>query len=117
VVILRAFDPGQALRVIGDPAQGITHFFAVPAPYQFMVQHPDFATTDLSRLRSAGVGGAPCALSILQAWADRGVRLMQGWLFAKAAFNSIATVDPLAWPDPSRVLPPRRRASDQLPPS
>jgi fatty-acyl-CoA synthase len=79
VVILRAFDPGQALRVIGDPAQRITHFFAVPAPYQFMVQHPDFATTDLSRLRSAGVGGAPCALSILQAWADRGVRLMQGF--------------------------------------
>jgi len=79
VVIMRAFDPGQALRVIGDPAQRITHFFAVPAPYQFMVQHPDFATTDLSRLRSAGVGGAPCALSILQAWADRGVRLMQGF--------------------------------------
>ncbi|MCQ9375323.1 EAL domain-containing protein [Methyloversatilis sp. XJ19-13] len=48
---------------------------------------------------------------------DSGVRLMQGWLFAKAAFDSIATVDPLAWPDPSRVLPPRRRASDHLPPS
>jgi len=79
VVIMRVFDPGQALRVIGNPAQRITHFFAVPAPYQFMVQHPDFATTDLSRLRSAGVGGAPCALSILQAWADRGVRLMQGF--------------------------------------
>ncbi|MDP2868794.1 EAL domain-containing protein [Methyloversatilis sp.] len=47
---------------------------------------------------------------------DSGVRLMQGWLFAKAAFNSIATVDPLAWPDPSRVLPPRRRASDRISP-
>jgi len=79
VVIMRAFDPGRALEVIGDPAQGITHFFAVPAPYQFMIQHPDFATTDLSRLRSAGVGGAPCALSILQAWAARGVALMQGF--------------------------------------
>ncbi|MBL8352113.1 MAG: long-chain fatty acid--CoA ligase [Burkholderiaceae bacterium] len=79
VVIMRSFDPGQALQVIGDPAQGISHFFAVPAPYQFMIQHPDFATTDLGRLRSAGVGGAPCALSILQAWADRGVRLMQGF--------------------------------------
>jgi fatty-acyl-CoA synthase len=30
VVIMRTFDPGQALRVIGDPAQRITHFFAVP---------------------------------------------------------------------------------------
>lgn len=79
VVIMRSFDPGQALQVIGDPAQRISHFFAVPAPYQFMVQHPDFATTDLSRLRSAGVGGAPCALPILQAWADRGVLLMQGF--------------------------------------
>ena len=79
VVIMRSFDPGQALRVIGDPAQHITHFFGVPAPYQFMAQQPDFATTDLSRLRSAGVGGAPCALAILQAWADRGVLLMQGF--------------------------------------
>jgi fatty-acyl-CoA synthase len=76
---MRTFDPGRALRVIGDPAQGITHFFAVPAPYQFMMQHPDFETTDLSRLRSAGVGGAPCALTILQTWAARGVLLMQGF--------------------------------------
>jgi fatty-acyl-CoA synthase len=79
VVIMRSFDPGRALEVIGDPAQGITHFFAVPAPYQFMMQHPDFVTTDLSRLRAAGVGGAPCALTIMQTWADRGVLLMQGF--------------------------------------
>jgi len=79
VVIMRSFDPGQALQLIGDAAQRITHFFGVPAPYQFMAQHADFASTDLSRLRSAGVGGAPCALAILQAWAERGVLLMQGF--------------------------------------
>lgn len=79
VVIMRTFDPGLALQVIGDPEQHITHFFAVPAPYQFMMQHPDFETTDLSRLRCAGVGGAPCALTILQTWADRGVLLGQGF--------------------------------------
>ena len=79
VVLTRGFEPGQALQLIGDPAQRISHFFAVPAPYQFMAQHPDFANTELSRLRSAGVGGAPCALPILQAWAERGVRLMQGF--------------------------------------
>ncbi len=79
VVILKAFDPGQALRVIGDPKQGITHFFAVPAPYQFMMQHPDFADTDLSRLRVAGVGGAPCALTIMENWAGRGVNMVQGF--------------------------------------
>jgi fatty-acyl-CoA synthase len=79
VVVMRTFDPGRALQVIGDPAQGVTHFFGVPAPYQFMAQHPDFATTDLSRLRCAGLGGAPCALAILQAWADRGVLLMHAF--------------------------------------
>ena len=79
VVILRAFDPGEALRVLGDPAQRITHFFAVPAPYQFMMQHPEFERTDLSRLRVAGVGGAPCALSIMEAWASRGVLITQGF--------------------------------------
>ena len=89
VVIMRSFDPGQALRVIGDPAQGITHFFGVPAPYQFMAQHPDFPSTDLSRLRSAGVGGAPCALAILQAWADRGVLLRQGFGMTETSPASI----------------------------
>jgi predicted kinase len=58
VVILKAFDPGETLRVLGDPAQGITHFFAV--------------------LRIAGVGGAPCALKIMENWFERGVSLMQG---------------------------------------
>ncbi|WP_295136730.1 long-chain fatty acid--CoA ligase [uncultured Reyranella sp.] len=79
IVIMRTFDPGQALDCLSDPALGITHFFAVPAPYQFMMQHPKFATADLSRLRIAGVGGAPCALAILETWTARGVPLVQGW--------------------------------------
>jgi fatty-acyl-CoA synthase len=79
VVILQQFEPGETLRVLGDPAHGITHFFGVPAPYQFMMQHPDFDTTDLSRLRIAGVGGAPCALAIMERWMERGVLLSQGF--------------------------------------
>lgn len=79
VVIMKAFEPGEVLRLIGDPNQGITHFFAVPAPYQFMMQHLDFESTDFSRLRVAGVGGAPCALTIMEAWASRGVLIMQGF--------------------------------------
>jgi fatty-acyl-CoA synthase len=79
ILLMREFDPGEALRVIGDPSYEVTHFFAVPAPYQFMMHHPDFVKTDLSRLRVAGVGGAPCAEAILRTWIDRGVDLMQGW--------------------------------------
>ena len=79
VVILKGFDPAETLQVLGDEAHGITHFFAVPAPYQFMMQHPDFHDTDLSRLRIAGVGGAPCALTIMETWMERGVSLAQGF--------------------------------------
>jgi fatty-acyl-CoA synthase len=79
IILMREFDPGKALSVIGDPSFEISHFFAVPAPYQFMMHHPDFAKTDLSRLLVAGVGGAPCAEAILKTWMDRGVDLLQGW--------------------------------------
>ena len=79
IIIQRTFDPGEALRVIGDASFGVTHYFAVPAPYQFMAQHPMFEEVDLTRLEVAGVGGAPCALSILEAWAGRGVEIVQGY--------------------------------------
>ncbi len=79
VILMRSFDPGEALRLIGDPAYGITHMFGVPAIFQFMGQNPAFATTDLSRLVSAGVGGAPTPLAILTAWAERGVLLQHAF--------------------------------------
>ncbi|MFT4714766.1 MAG: fatty-acyl-CoA synthase, partial [Candidatus Azotimanducaceae bacterium] len=79
IVLMRDFNPGRALSLINDPELAITHFFAVPAPYQFMMLHPDFESTDLSRIQGAGVGGAPCAETILTTWLNRGVPLVQGW--------------------------------------
>lgn len=79
IILMREFEPGAALRLLGDPELGVTHFFAVPAPYQFMMQHPEFADTDLSRLEIAGVGGAPCAEAILTGWTERDVAMIQGW--------------------------------------
>ena len=79
ILIMRAFEPGLALDYISDTSLGITHFFGVPAPYQFMMQHPNFQSAELSRLQIAGVGGAPCALAILEGWSARGVPLVQGW--------------------------------------
>jgi len=79
VILMRAFDPGAALKIIGDPAIGLTHFFGVPSIYQFMCQHPAFAETDLSRLQLAGVGGAPMPVPLLRIWQDRGCALVQGY--------------------------------------
>ncbi len=79
VMVMRSFDPGEALRLIGDPAVGLTHFFGVPAHFQFMLQHPDFERTDFSRLRVAGVGGAPMPVPLLEAWQARDVPVIQGY--------------------------------------
>ncbi len=79
VAIMRSFDPGEALRLIGDPGIGVTHLFGVPANYQFMAQHPRFAETSMSGLVFAGVGGAPTPDAILQTWQARGAVLQQGY--------------------------------------
>lgn len=79
VLLLREFSPAAALRIMGDPELGVTHFFAIPAAYQFMMLHADFGSTDFSRIQIAGVGGAPCAETILKTWLDRGVSVFQGW--------------------------------------
>ena len=78
-LVMRAFDPGEALRLIGDASVGLTHFFGVPSIYQFMAAHAAFAHTDFSRLLIAGVGGAPMPVPLLQAWSARGCTLVQGY--------------------------------------
>jgi fatty-acyl-CoA synthase len=79
VLIMRAFDPGLALQLISDPSHRINVFFGVPSIYQFMAQHPAFATSDFSRLVIGGVGGAPMPVPLLKVWEARGVALQQGY--------------------------------------
>ena len=79
VLIMRAFDPGLALQLISDARLGINQFFGVPSIYQFMAQHPAFATADFSRLVIGGVGGAPMPVPLLKVWEERGVALQQGY--------------------------------------
>tara|TARA_Y100000590_G_scaffold108706_2_gene123659 strand:- start:262 stop:1806 length:1545 start_codon:yes stop_codon:yes gene_type:complete len=79
LILIREFDPGLALSILGSSEYQVSHFFAVPAPYQFMMNHPDFDKTDLSNLKIAGIGGAPCAEAILRTWSGRGVSMIQGW--------------------------------------
>ena len=78
-LVTRAFDPGEVLSLIGDPAKGVTHFLGVPANYLFMSQHEDFAKTDFSGIVRASVGGAPTPISVLEAYKARGVAIVQGF--------------------------------------
>src|SRR5215212_2207355 len=79
VLIMRAFDPGLALQLISDPSRGINVFFGVPSIYQFMAQHPTFATSDFSRLVIGGVGGAPMRVQMVKEGEESGGAMEKGY--------------------------------------
>ena len=85
VVLERTFDAGRVLHLIEDRA--ITTMMGVPANYLMLAEHADFASTDLSSLRHAIVGGAPMPEPLLRTWHRRGVALTQGYGLTEAAPN------------------------------
>jgi len=83
VVLLRTFDPGAALAAIAK--HHVTTMFGVPAMFQFMAQHPDFISTDLTSVRTLVVGGAPCPVPLLEIYEARGIPVQQGYGLTETA--------------------------------
>ncbi|MCP3996927.1 MAG: long-chain fatty acid--CoA ligase [bacterium] len=73
---LAEFDPGKVLTWLESGE--ITHFFGVPAIYQFLAEHPRWEDADLSAVESWACGGAPMPIALLQRYAARGVMIRQG---------------------------------------
>ena len=91
VVLERTFDAGRVLHLIED--RRITTTMGVPATYLFLAEHPAFASTDLSSLTHAIVGGAPMPEPLLRTWHARGVALTQGYGLTEAAPNVLCLPD------------------------
>jgi acyl-CoA synthetase (AMP-forming)/AMP-acid ligase II len=62
-VIHRDFDPIKTLEAIEE--HKITHFFGVPAMYNFLLQVPNAQHYDLSSIKRCGYGAAPMAPEII----------------------------------------------------
>ncbi len=84
VAVMRRFDAGEALRRLVDRELGVTHLYGVPAHYQSMVAHADFATADFSHLSGAFVGAAPVPVPLLETWRSKGVVLRQNYGMTEA---------------------------------
>ncbi len=74
--VLKKFeiDPVMAALAAGQ----CSAFFGVPAIYQAISLHKDFARADLSLVRSWGCGGAPLPASLIELFARRGIRVCNG---------------------------------------
>jgi fatty-acyl-CoA synthase len=78
-IIARQFDPALTFDTLTDPALGVTQFFGVPSIYLFLSQHPAFEQTDLTHIISWGCGGAPMPVSVLEAYARKGLIVQLGF--------------------------------------
>lgn len=75
-VNLRSFEPELVLHWLSSGR--ITHFFAVPAVYQFLAEHPAWREADLGGVESWGCGGSAMPVALLERYADRGIVIRQG---------------------------------------
>ncbi|NNL14930.1 MAG: long-chain fatty acid--CoA ligase [Acidimicrobiia bacterium] len=73
---LREFDPAKVLDWLESGE--VTHFFGVPAIYQFLAEHDRWAEADLTGVSSWACGGAPMPVALLERYANRGVVIRQG---------------------------------------
>ncbi|RMG15587.1 MAG: AMP-dependent synthetase [Planctomycetota bacterium] len=77
VVLLPRFDPAAVLRCVEEERASI--LFGVPTTFELLAEDPAFARADLSSVRFALCGGAPCPLGLIHTYAARGVVFRQGY--------------------------------------
>ncbi|MFW6775785.1 AMP-binding protein [Nocardioides sp. CPCC 205120] len=59
-----AFDPATVLRVVAE--ERCTALYGVPTMFIALQNHPDFATTDLTSLRTGIMAGSPCPVEVMK---------------------------------------------------
>jgi acyl-CoA synthetase (AMP-forming)/AMP-acid ligase II len=63
-IVLSEFDPARVFDAVEN--RGVTRFFIVPAALAMLLNHPDCAKTDFSRLKYIMYGAAPIPLELLR---------------------------------------------------
>lgn len=71
----RTFDPGECLALLKER---VSVFFGVPTIYQMLADHPNFAQTDLTHVRSWSAGGAAMPVPLIRRLDAAGVQVQQG---------------------------------------
>ncbi len=95
VVLLPNSDPAAVLESI--ERERCTIVFAVPTVFQMLLEHPRFASTDLSSVRFCVTGGSSCPIPIIEGYFKRGLTFRQGYGLTEVGVNcfSLAPEDAL----------------------
>ncbi|MGQ0530157.1 MAG: AMP-binding protein [Panacagrimonas sp.] len=112
VVLMSAFDPGNYLRLVEEHRASL--MFMVPSMYRQLAEHPAFASTDLSSVRWAICGGAPCPESLAEMFHHRGIAFRQGYGMTEAGVNCFTQSVEEGNRDPDGVGRPMRHVQMQI---
>jgi fatty-acyl-CoA synthase len=85
VVLMERFRPEEYLALL--EAHRPTVLFLVPTMYQMLLETPGFGEADLSSVRFAISGGAPCPAPVREAFRAKGVRFKQGYGLTECGVN------------------------------
>ncbi|PTQ56665.1 MAG: Long-chain-fatty-acid--CoA ligase [Candidatus Carbobacillus altaicus] len=86
VVLDEQFDPDETWRVIAE--ERVTIILLVPTMHQALLRSPLFKQVDLSHDPIFLSGGAPCPLSIYDAYAARDLKFKEGYGLTEAGPNN-----------------------------
>ncbi|HET7797480.1 MAG TPA: AMP-binding protein [Nevskia sp.] len=107
VVLMPRFEPAAYLALAERHRASL--MFMVPTMFQMLVAEPTFAATDLSAVRFAISGGAPCPPPLRDAFAARGIPFRQGFGMTEAGVNCFVIDDAEAARHPDAVGRPMPR--------
>lgn len=91
IVVPRRFDPGLALALLVQ--ERVTLLFLVPTMFQMLADVPGFAEADLSSIRWAISGGAPCPDRLWDIYRSKVRVFKQGYGLTEVGPNNFATPD------------------------
>ncbi len=88
VVLQESFEPAEYLQLAAEHKASI--LFLVPTMFGMLARHEQFASSNLSAVRWAISGGAPCTDATRTAFTDRGIPFRQGYGLTEAGVNCFA---------------------------
>ncbi|MCR4404304.1 MAG: long-chain fatty acid--CoA ligase [Candidatus Acetothermia bacterium] len=92
LVLARTFDPEASLRTIAE--ERCTVILGVPTLFKLWMEAAYFPEADFSSVRFFISGGAPCPISLIEAWRKaKGVNFRQGYGLTEAGVNCFTMTD------------------------
>ncbi len=88
IVLHAGFDPAEVWRTI--ERERCTVALGVPTIWKLLMEAPEFASVDLSRVRWLISGGAPLPLYIIETYQKRGLAFRQGYGLTEVGVNCFA---------------------------